>query len=217
MYKTLLIFSQLPFDRQMTILLATLSIIITIGWNFSNRRHTDNTARKIRAEAFEADEWKLHRADILRTLREFENTIRSISILSKTTAPVEDVISETNSQSKEITLAHMELLTELERGQYDPCWSGLGYGNTDNDGETDWDRLVGYLAAVATYTSTEEAKVALTETCERAKSISQLINGAIKQKNDEFRPQPQTKSKWLERQRTKVRPLVGAVKDYLIG
>jgi hypothetical protein len=167
--------------------IAGTSLLVTIVWNLQNRRHTDRVAKRLRSESFELDEWKSKRAEVLRTLRAFEDVARRLLVLATGAHQKDDLIKQINLEGPNLSFAHKSLIDELKRASDDPDWSPLAYGVTVG-GERDWDRLNQVLHDVGQLAEPDAMRTRLKDIEANVQSISRVVGDRIDERNLELRP-----------------------------
>lgn len=153
-----------------------VALATTIVWNLLNRRHTDDTAKRIRGESFAFDEWKSKRSEVMRTLRELEANFDRLRALSSGGHSMEELLSEIAEEGRSLTIAHQALLRELDR--VGDQWADFGYG-AENGGERDWDQVHTILDDARQQNDADAARARLLLLEGHAQSISKTIIGEL--------------------------------------
>jgi hypothetical protein len=168
--------------------LTAIGLTVTLGWNLHNRIRTDRIAKQLRCEAFEFDEWKVQRTEILRVLREFENAGGGLSVLAIGGHQADALVELVNQEGEELVRIHISLLRELDRVCSEQNWALLAYGQSVDE-ESDWDRLNSILAAIGEIDEDAQSKrVRLTGVDQHIRAISAAINSEIRVRTAEHSP-----------------------------
>lgn len=169
----------------LTLGMSGVALATTVVWNFLNRLHTDKTAREIRGETFQLEEWKDRRAEVQRTLRALEDQFTNLHVLASIDATARELRAKASDIGRDMTKAHLALQTELER--VGPEWPAFAYGAANN-GEHDWDVIHSLLAEVSTLDDVAEIRGRLKAIRPFATSISNCIILEVRIKTAEFDP-----------------------------
>lgn len=168
-------------------MIAGLSLVITVGWNFLNRRHTDQVAREIRSESFDLEQWKETRTEITRALREFEDAASGIGLLSRGGHSAEQLLTELDRENMKLAQKHVALTRELDRAAFQPSWVVYAYGGVVA-GESDWDRLNSVLIDVTGLADADTIRRELKAVGDYAHEIAETINEIIRKRTRELHP-----------------------------
>jgi hypothetical protein len=173
----------------LTVGLALVSLIVTIGWNLQNRSHTNRIARQIRVDSYALDEWKELRSEVLRALRDLEEAAGAITVLSTGGHSRDELLAEINKEAFTLTRFQLRLTRELERASPppEPDWKPLAYGRVHED-ESDWDRLNSVLADLADVADPDEIRKRLVEIGDHVRGIANLVNEQIRARNASHDP-----------------------------
>lgn len=165
--------------------LSGVALITTVVWNLLNRRHTDKVARQIRGEGFAFDEWKSQRAEILRTLRAFEDGFDRLRLLTGGAHSADELAIEIEKEGKALTSSHAALFRELER--VDVSWGEFAYG-ADLNGERDWDLIHTLLDDARQQTDAGEMRLRLQQLQGHGSSIRTIVGAELRVKTSEHDP-----------------------------
>lgn len=168
-----------------TLGISSASLLTTIVWNLSNRRHTDRVARKLRGEAFAFDEWKLSRSEIRRTLRALEDRFDEIALLTDTADDAVALKTKLSEAGKALTRAQIALGRELSRAE--DAWTPLAFG-PEVDGETAWDRVNQIIADIRALDNADAMRLRLPELKPLFDAISQGIEAEVRVRTIEHNP-----------------------------
>lgn len=139
-----------------TWVVAGLGIGINLLWNIANRRHTNKTAKAIRAEQHQIDRWARLRSRMETKLSELVESLRNAPLHYANLDP-----AKVHSTAPMVVLnigivnAHDDLsrvLGEADRADFcESCeWAQLAYG-AQYDSETSWDLAMTVLETAARY------------------------------------------------------------------
>jgi hypothetical protein len=148
--------------------------IVALAWNAYNFCY----ARKIRRDAFELDEWKLERGEVLRTIRDFEDEMSLLLSLSNGAHEIEPLREQITEANMKIALAHRKLVREIERSNILKVAPSLAYGVTF-EGESAWDRINEALGEVALIDDPNHVRSRLSRIVAISQTIVSGIEGAL--------------------------------------
>lgn len=177
----------MPFEAKdyVSLGISGVALVTTVVWNILNRIHTDRTARAIRGETFQLEEWKDNRAEVKRTLRALEDQFDNLHMLASIDATARELRTRASGIGREMTKAHLALQTELER--VGPEWPGFAYG-TQTKSEYDWDIIHSELSEINDLDDVEAIRTRLKAIRPFAMSISTCVMTELRVKTAEYDP-----------------------------
>ena len=177
-----------------TWIVAGAGIGINLIWNWANRRHTNDTAERIRIEQRQLDRWDRLRSRIEAALVELVSDLKNAHILVAKADPSKpETILLINALGLDINVKQDALATALENAdRADFChgtdWVNLANGKSIYDGETSWD-MVNTVLSSATKATTEQVNF-LKRLKPYADDIDQVVRDALEAQDDLLAPKP---------------------------
>jgi hypothetical protein len=165
--------------------LSGVALATTVIWNILNRAHTDRTARDIRGETFQLEEWKDKRAEVKRALLALEEQFTNLHMLATIDATARELRAKASDIGREMTKAHLTLQNELER--VGPEWPMFAYGMQEKR-EYDWDIIHSDLAEISALDQVEDIRARLRAIRPHATSISNCVMTEVRIKTAEYDP-----------------------------
>jgi hypothetical protein len=180
--------------------ISVLTLVLTIAWNFANRRHTNKLADKIRSDNFALEQWNRVHDKLETCLDALSEAISELALASGKTFADRKIKCEELLRTvilKQDFLAQALQLADENSYIDDAEWQALANG-TSHGSETSWDQILAIGDEVRKATTHAKVNAALSSCKKWSEEICEPIRKRMRVETIQHDPANKAKKSWVD-------------------